>query len=353
MSRVNPWLLAAAAVLLALVGLVSWRLLSAPKADDDASPSSALVTLAPARRANVNQTVSAYGVITGSPAASRTVAAPRAVVVLRLLVAPGEAVAAGAPLAVIADTPASALAFRQAADAVTFAQRDLERVQRLYDQQLAAADQLGAAQKTLADAKAVAAAQSALGSGGKGQTLTAPQAGIVGAIPVAMGDHVAADAPLMSIIAVGGLTAQLGVEPALAGKLAPGQSVALASALDPRPGVTSRLSLVGHAVDTASRLVNVTAPASALGLPLGAAVKGEITIASHPGLLVPHGAVVFDEDGAHLFLVKGGKAREVAVTAGPEQGDDIEVIGALQAGDAVAVQGADQIQDGQAVRTAP
>jgi RND family efflux transporter MFP subunit len=352
MSRVNPWVLAAMALLLTLVGLVSWRLLTAPTEDEDAPPTSALVTLAPARQAIVNETARAYGVITGSPAASRTVASPRAVVVLRLLVTSGQAVSAGAPLAVIADTPASALAFREAMDAVTFAQRDLERVQRLYDQQLAAADQLDAARKAQAEARAAAAAQTALGSGGKGQTLAAPQAGIVGTILVAMGDHVAADAPLMTVIAVDGLTAKLGVEPALAAKLASGQRVSLVSAFDRRLGVKSRLTLVGHTVDTATRLVNVTAPASAVGLPLGAAVEGEITIASHQGLLVPHSALVFDEDGSHLFVVKAGKAKRVVVTTGPEQGGDIEVIGALHAGDAVAVQGAYQIQDGQAVRTA-
>jgi len=352
MSRFKPWHLILAAIVLALIGVVVWRLLSGPKADEEAPPASALVTLAPIRQANVNETVSAYGVIAGSPAASRTVAAPRGVAVERLLVTPGQAVGAGAPLVVIANTPASALAFRQATDAVNFAQRDLDRVQRLYDQHLAASDQLGAAGKTLADAKAAAAAQSALGAGGGHQTLTAPQAGVVGAIPVAMGDHVAADAPLMTIIATDGLTAQLGVEPARAARLATGQSVALASALDHGRAAMSRLAVVGHSVDAVTRLVNVTAPAGALGLPLGAAVTGEIIVASHPGLLVPHAAVVFDEDGAHIFVVRVGKARQVAVTTGPEQGDDIEVIGALKAGDAVAVQGAYQIQDGQAVRTA-
>ena len=352
MSRLKPWHMALIVVAMILAGVVAWRLLSGPKADEEAPPPAALVTLAPVRQADIRETVSAYGMIAGSPAASRTLAAPRGVIVERLLVAAGQPVAAGAPLIVIANTPATELARRQAADAADFAQRDFERVQRLYDQHLVAGDQLGAARKTLADARAAAAAQTALGGGRGSQTLTAPRAGIVATIPVALGDHVAADAPLMSIVAANGLTAQLGVEPARAARLAAGQAVTLASAFDPTRNTASRLATVGRSVDATTHLVNVTALAGSLGLPLGAAVSGQVIVASHPGLLVPRAAVVFDEDGAHLFVIKAGKARQVVVTTGPEQGGDIEVIGALKAGDAVAVQGAYQIQDGLAVRTA-
>ena len=83
-----------------------------------------------------------------------------------------------------------------------------------------------------------------------------------------------------------------------------------------------------------------------------ALAQGRIVIARHGGLLVPRAAVVSDEAGAHVFVIEGGKARQVAVTAGAEQGDDIEVAGPIKAGDAVAVEGAYQIEDGMAVRIA-
>jgi multidrug efflux pump subunit AcrA (membrane-fusion protein) len=61
---------------------------------------------------------------------------------------------------------------------------------------------------------------------------------------------------------------------------------------------------------------------------------------------------VFDETGAHVFVVAGGKAQRVFVTAGRDHGDEIEVSGAVHAGQVVAVQGAYELQDGMAVKVA-
>jgi RND family efflux transporter MFP subunit len=351
MTSPRPWQIAVAALIALAIALVAWRAVSGHKAGADTPPAAALVGVASVRATTVRETVKAYGVIAGSAQASHTVAAPRGVIVVRLLVGPGQPVAAGAPLLELASTPAAELAYRQATDATAFAGRDLERVQRLFDQRLAASDQLGAARKALGDAKAALAAQTATGAGGGRQTLASPFAGVVGAVTVTVGEHVAADAPLMTIIGTGGLVAQLGVEPTKAGRLATGQAVSVASAFDPARHAEARLAVVGRQVDPTTRLVTVTAPSPDAGLPLGAAVQGEITVASHPGLLVPRAAVVFDESGAHVFAIQGAKAHQVAVTTGADQGADVEVIGALRAGEAVAVAGAYQLQDGARVRT--
>ena len=352
MTRPKTWQIATAGAVLALIGLLAWFLLHKPAPAAAAGPApSALVTLSPARRGDVREIVSAYGIIAGSPAASRTLAAPRAVIVAQILVAPGQPVAAGAPLIVLANTPATELAFRQITDAAGFAERDLARVQRLFDEHLATNDQLAAAHKVVADARAAVAEQNAAGAGKGRQTLTAAIAGVIGAVPVAAGEHVAADAPLLTLIANGGLIAQLGVEPTHAGTLAAGQPVVISSPFDPTRTIASRLTVVGRQVDPASRLVTVTAPASSAGLPLGAAVEGRVTVGVHVGLLVPSASVAHDEKGAHIFVVRGGKAHEVAVTPGDSQGDETEVSGALSPGEPVAVEGAYQLEDGLAVRT--
>ena len=253
---------------------------------------------------------------------------------------------------VLVNAPASTQAYRQAADGAAFAERDLARVRRLFDAHLAANDQLTAAQKALADAKAVLAAQNGSGAEAGRQTLTAPYAGVVAAPPVSTGEHVAADVPLITLAGSGDMVAQLGVEPQKAQGLAVGQAVTLIPVFHPERRIDSRLSLVTRQVDATSKLIDVAAPALAAGLPLGEAVRGQITIASHPGLLVPRAAVVFDEQGSHVFVVRGGKAKLVAVKAGAEEVDDIAVSGDLKAGDFVAVQGAYQLEDGMAVRIA-
>ncbi|HEV2364142.1 MAG TPA: efflux RND transporter periplasmic adaptor subunit [Caulobacteraceae bacterium] len=351
MNRLRGWPGIAIAIIAAIVvALIAWRVFHKPAAGAEAEPS-AFVTLVAARSGAIDRTMEAYGVVAGSSAATRTVSAPRDVIVQQVLVGPGMKVAAGAPLVIVGDTPASALAYRQASDAVVFAGKDLARVQRLYAQHLAANDQLGAAQKALADARAGLAAQSAAGGGRSQQVIAAPVAGIVSQLTASKGAQVAAGGALLSIVARGGLVAQLGVEPNRAGALAVGQSVRVASALDPRQALETRVAIIGATIDPTTRLITVTAPVSDAGLTLGDAVKGTIVTGSSQGLTVPRAAVVYDENGAHLFVDRGGKASLVPVQTGAEAGDAVAVTGALRAGDPVIVQGAYQVQDGMAVRT--
>ncbi len=352
MNRMRGWPAAvAAAVVILIVAFLAWSLLHKPAPEAEAPAPTALVSMTPVRAGMVDRTVEAYGVITGSAAATRTLSAARDVIVQTVLASPGQPVAAGAPLIVVGDTPASGLVFQQASDALAFARRDLARVQRLYAQQLAANDQLAAAQKAVADAAAAVAAQSAAGAGRVRQTIVSPIAGVVWQVTAAKGQQVAAGMSLMTVVANDGFIAELGVEPNTAAQMAVGQPVRIVSALDPKIAVQSRLSVVGRAVDPTTHLVAVAAPAAGASLALGAAVRGEVTVASFQGLTAPSASVVYDENGAHVFVVRGGKARQVAVVTGPEQGDQIAVSGQIGAGDLVAVEGAYQLQDGMAVRT--
>jgi RND family efflux transporter MFP subunit len=354
MRRFGRWpLIAAGVIAVLLLGWLIWSLVHKPAESEEAPTPSALVTLAPVRAGPVSRTVQAYGVIAGSASATRTVSAPREVIVQDLLTAPGLTVAAGSPLVQVGDTPASGLVYRQAADALAFAQRDLARVQRLYDQQLAANDQLAAARRALADAQSAVAAQTAAGGGRGRQVIASPIAGVVSQVTVQKGQQAAAGAPLLTVVAAGGFLAQFGVEPTQAAQLAVGQPVRIVSALDPTIVIQSRMSAVGRAVDPTTRLIPAAAPASGSGLALGAAVRGDIITATVQGLTVPTASVVYDEKGAHVFVVNGGKAHQVAVTVGPEQDDRVMVTGQLKANDQVAVQGAYQLEDGMTVRIAP
>ena len=349
--RVGGWsTVGVAAAIVLIAALLIWRITQKTPDDGDGPAPSALVSVAPARAGPVSRTVEAYGVIAGSPAASRIVSAARDVIVQAVLVTPGQPVAAGAPLVDVGDTPASGLAYRQAVDAAAFARRDLARVQRLYDQQLAANDQLLAAQKALADAQGALAAQAAAGGGHAHEAIVSPIAGVVGQVSAARGQQIAAGGALVTVVANGGLIAQLGVEPNRIPQVSVGEPVRLISALDPMVAVDSHLTVVARAVDPATHLIAVTAPAQNPGLPLGAAVRGEVAVATSQGLSVPAASVVYDEDGAHVFVVRAGKARLVAVTPGPQAGDQIAVSGELHPGDPVVVTGAYQLQDAMAVR---
>ena len=351
MSRIPPWVpIVAVAAAVVIVAFLLLRHAGAGKADAEPEPV-ASVTVAAVRDGSLSDIVTAPGVIQAAAGASVTIASPKAAVVTRVSVGLGQAVRAGEPLITLADAPPAQLAYRQAVDAATFAQNDLVRVRRMLDEHLATNDQLSAAEKTLADAKAALEAQRAQGAGRPAQVIVAPAAGVVTTLTAAVGDHVAQDAALLSLAPEGRLAAKLSIEPADAARVAPGQAVELRPVFGGAP-VSSRLSTVARQADPATRAIDAAAPLGA-AWPVGAAVQARIVTGAHRGLTVPRAAVVFDETGPHVFTVSGGKAHRVFVTVGADHDQDIEVRGAITAGTLVAVQGAYELQDGMGVRTGP
>lgn len=346
MSRRHLLMVAAAAIAIgAVVALVLLRGGGEP-AEAEAHPT-ALVTVAPVRSETVQDVASVYGVVQADTAGSLTVAAPKAAIVSRVLVRSGETVSAGQVLVEIANAPGSEMAYRQAADAAASAQTDFDRVQRLYDERLAASDQLTAAKKSLADAHATLAAQQKQGSGQTLQSLRAPRAGVVMTVSGAAGEHVAQDAPLVVLARADGAAVKLGLEPN--GRFAVGQAVTLRPVFG-GPPIASRISMVGRAADQTTKTLDAIAPLNGVSLPIGAAVQGDVVTASHTGQVAPRAAVVFDETGPHVFVVAAGKARRVFVSLGLDHGDDVEIRGQLPAGAQVAVEGAYELQDGMAVK---
>ena len=292
--------------------------------------------------------VTVYGVVQADPAGSVTVAAPRAVIVERMMVRAGETVARGQPLVEIAGAPAADLAYAQAADAATFAATDLARVQRLFDERLAANDQLSAARKTLADAQSALDAQKKLGGGKGRQTIAAPSAGIITTVSAAAGDHVAQDAALLVLSQAGHATVRLGLEPSQ-GAFSPGQAVTIRPVFGGAP-IASRIAMVGRAADPATKTLDAVVPLNGAALPIGSAVRGDVVTGARAGLVAPRAAVVSDETGTHVFTIKDDKAVRVFVTTGRDLGDAIEVSGPIAAGSAIAVEGAYELQDGMAVK---
>lgn len=350
MNRNRLLLAAGGLVLIGLIGLIVWvvvmRLKGGVEDQADVSPT-ALITTAQVRSQTVQETTVVYGMVQADPADNITVAAPRAVIVKRMLVRAGQTVRAGEPLVEVSSAPGSELAYRQAEDAVTFAQTDLARLQRLFDERLAGADQVSAAKKTLADAQATLKSQRSQGGDHAVQTIAAPQAGVVTTVSAAAGDHIAQDAALMVMARGSGTVAKLGLEPPI-DRFRRGQAV-LITPVSGGAAMHSTLSMVGQSADQTTKTIDTIAPLNGAALPIGSAVEGDIITGSHTGLLAPRAAVVFDETGPHVFVVQDGKAKRVFVSVGADQGEEIEVKG-LPSGSSVAVEGAYELQDGMSVK---
>ncbi|HEY5410504.1 MAG TPA: efflux RND transporter periplasmic adaptor subunit [Caulobacteraceae bacterium] len=353
MRRIPIWAWAAAgvAVVAVLLFVLLHKQAGGDAADAETQPTAA-VTTATVRAETLATVVRAYGVIQPAADAVVTLSAPRAAVITGLLAGMGQQVRAGQPLLRIANAPATQQSYRQATDAVIFAETDLARLQRLAGEHLATNDQVGIAQKTLADARATLAAQQAEGASHTFQTLAAPSAAVVTSVTVKTGDRVAQDAPLLTLARSGSLVASLNVQPGVGGVVAAGDAATVSSAFGGAP-LALRLGSVGRLADSTTRAIQAVAAVPAGAFPVGEAVQADIVTGTHPGLVVPRAAVIFDETGAHIFTIVGAKAHRVFVKVGAEHGVDIEISGPIADGAMIAVQGAYELQDGMGVRTAP
>ena len=72
MKRMKPWQSRLAAAVVLIVALVAWRVLAEQDRRARRAAFGGSGDPGPGREASVSDTVSAYGVIAGSPAASRT-----------------------------------------------------------------------------------------------------------------------------------------------------------------------------------------------------------------------------------------------------------------------------------------
>jgi RND family efflux transporter MFP subunit len=85
--------------------------------------------------------------------------------------------------------------------------------------------------------------------------------------------------------------------------------------------------------------------------PVGQTLRVSIpTSGTRQVLTVPRDALVLRPEGQSVFVVDGNnQARQVSVTVGVGQGDDIEILGEVAPGDRVVIRGNERLQPGQAV----
>ena len=318
-----------------------------------ASPPSVLVTTQAPRQGSLPHTLIAYGSVQAAPGSSLALSLLRAGQVTSVLAAVGQAVRRGQPLLTVSADPAALAAYRQAVAGLALAQGERRRIGQMLAQHLATRDQLGLADKAVADAQATLDALSRAGGGSAEQTLSAPFDGVVSALSVAPGVRVAPQAPLLTLARSSRLVAAVGVEPGQRGLVAPGEP-AQVEPLDGGSAIAGRVLAVGAMLDPLTRLVPVLVdpPDSEAGggmLP-GGAVRVAMQVGAYAGWLAPRDAVLTDGKGAYVFQVNGGKAVRVDVQVVGAVGDTMVVSGPIDPERPLVTGGNYQLQDGAPVR---
>ena len=270
-------------------------------------------------------------------------------------VAPGTALMQIDPLKQEA-TLGSQDAARAAQEAtVNYAKIQLDRQQRLYDAKVVAKQDLDNAQSTYDAAVQQLKSLSHLVTQQdvelKYYKVTAPMDGIVGDIPVHIGDRVIVSTLLTTVDQPGALEAYIYVPAERGRALRVGLPVEL---LDDTGAVaaSSKITFVAPSVDTDTQTVLAKATIDNPGAALRIAqqLRARVIWGTHEGPVVPVLAVTRINGQFFAFLSvnegKGTVARQRLLKVGDTFGNNYTVLDGLKPGDHVIVSGTDFLQDG-------
>jgi RND family efflux transporter MFP subunit len=314
---------------------------------------SALVQTQPLGRHKLAETLSCYGIVSADPVSVVNVNFPRAGQITRLLVSQGEVVKKGMPILQLDTSPLDSASYAQAVSSVDFARSELARVQSLAAQQLATKSQLANAQKALSDAEAALAAQQRLGTDTKSELISAPFDGIVIALNITQGERIQAGATALQLARVDRSRVILGIEPEDILRVKPGMPVHLTPVFNERLSASGTVNKIHGMINLQTKLIDVTVrlePEQAVRLVPGTHVRGLITLNRIRGFAVPRQAVLKDDQGSYIFVVRNGRAHRINVQTGTESHGLIGITGPFRKGERVVVLGNYELREGMAVR---
>jgi RND family efflux transporter MFP subunit len=286
--------------------------------------------------------------------------------VRRIFVTSGDRVAAGAPLVLIdpdrqraaVESAEAALAARRAD--LDYARQQLARMKDLFAQRVVSQAELDQAETAVKTAEAALEAASAQLRQGRVQLeyyqVVAPTAGIVGDIPVRVGDRVTPDTELTTVDSNDRLELYIPVPGERAGALKPGLPVQVLDDGDGSPLAEVAISFVSPRVDPDTQTVLAKAVVANPGgrLRSNQFVRARITWATRPGLVVPVLAVLRLNGQPFVFVAEEQQgqlvARQRAVRLGPITGDRYTVVEGLAPGDRVVVSGVQRLGDGAPIQ---
>jgi membrane fusion protein (multidrug efflux system) len=328
---------------------------SAAAADEEVKPVVKVMTI-PATTGSITETVTAYGTVIAQPAEVQVISAGFECRVTRILVSPGQQVAAGADVIQVEASPDVLITLQEAKNAFAGAERDLAQAQQRFKQHLATNTDLAQAEQALQSAKLKLDNLTQRGVG-IAQTFKARIAGIVSKIDVQEGQIVAAGSPLVELAPANRFEVQLNVEPADAKALKPDAGVQLqpVNGANSEKTIAGKVRMIGQRVDPVTRLVDVRVSLPAdTGLMLDSFVTGRLTRDVAEGFVVPRDAALPNEDGSHaLFTVKEHHAVRHLVRIGVQQDNLVQVIADdLKVGDPIVVSGNYLLEDGMEVQVA-
>jgi RND family efflux transporter MFP subunit len=284
--------------------------------------------------------------------------------ITKIFVKSGDRVRAGAPLLQIDPLKQQATLSSQEASRVAqeanlrYAKVQLDREKKLFEAGVVAKQELDNAQTNFDSAEAqlksleqqVTTQQVELHY----YTVAAPSDGIVGDVPVRVGDRVAVTTLLTTVDEPGSVEAYIYVPADRARDLKMGVPVHLIDAAGHDIG-NSRITFVSPQVDTDTQtvLAKATVENASGNLRIAQQVRAQVVWGSHEGTVIPVLAVTRINGEFFAFLAvnegKGVVARQKLLKVGDTVGNDYAVLDGIKPGDHIIVSGLQFLRDGAPV----
>lgn len=285
--------------------------------------------------------------------------------ITKIFVHSGERVAAGAPILEIDPRKQEATVKNQESTykskeaTLQQARVDLERKKQLFAAGVIAKADLDLAQSTYNTASADVAALEASIREQQVQlryyTVQAPTSGVVGDIPVRVGDHVTNQVQLTTLDRGGELEAYIDVPAEKSTALRMGMPVDLLDEQN-KPVLRTRVSFISPRVgDSQTLLVKAPVPASDTRFRNAQQVHARVVWSEAKRPLIPVTAVLRLSGKLFVFVAENqGQqtfARQKLIQVGDLAGNDYVVLDGVQPGDKVIVSGVQMLADGMPVNT--
>jgi membrane fusion protein, multidrug efflux system len=319
-----------------------------PSSDQSTEPS-ALVTLAPAGRGAVSQTVTLYGSAEAGATGREILVAPADAIVSEIPAPLGTEVAKGQLVVKLAPAPTTRLDRAKAQSEARAADAAFERAGRLRADGLVGDAEVEAA---AAAAKSADATLDDLSKRTDALALRASVAGYIAEVTTNVGDQVPAGTPVVTIARPGDLRARFGADTEITHLLRPGATLRIRSAAGGTT-MTVPIESIDPVVDPQTRLASVFANLPAqTDFAIGQTLVAEVAVDTRrDALIIPYAALLDDGGQTFVFVVKEGVAQRRDVVIGPVSGDQVAVIEGIQAGEQVITDGGTAVEDGMQVRT--
>ena len=322
--------------------------------NDDDVAGTALVTTKTVELSDFSPSLIAYGSITTSLNGTLAMTTEGAGIIKAIEVQPYQHVSKGEALIQFAATSEMQANIDDAKKTLTQARKNLAQTQKMRADYLATNSDVQAAELNLSQATAnFKSLQYQYGSGLK--SIKAPFSGIIGAIPVSVGQLVGPGANLLNLFNQNALTVSLGITPDASTRVKVGQNVNLTTIDDNPVLLQGKVVQVAAAPDSDTGLIDVTVRLSPLEtqVPLvNTSVSARIALSSpKPCILAPRSAVLYQDNQAYVFIEQNHKAIYRNVSLLGSNDNNIAITSGINAGDLLIISGNYELQDGDAVRT--